>query len=68
MEVALICSYSISSGYDAVQLVQDLKVEIINGNVNAGLDMNNGCIGCMEKLGITVIHAFITNNNRNALG
>ena len=42
-------------GYDAAELIQTLKVEIENGNKTAGLDMNNGTIGCMKELGVTVI-------------
>jgi len=43
-----------NGGYDAAELIQTLKVEIENGNKTAGLDMNNGTIGCMKELGVTV--------------
>ena len=46
-------------GYDSAELVQTLKVEIENGNKTAGLDMNNGTVGCMEELGITVLKLII---------
>jgi T-complex protein 1 subunit beta len=42
-----------NGGYDSADLIQALKVEIINGNKSAGIDMNRGDVGCMEKLGVT---------------
>jgi T-complex protein 1 subunit beta len=41
-----------NGGYDSADLVQRLKYEIAQGNKTAGLDMNNGEIGCMKELGI----------------
>jgi len=42
-----------NGGYDSAELIQELKVEIVGGNKSAGIDMNKGEIGDMEKLGIT---------------
>jgi T-complex protein 1 subunit beta len=42
-----------NGGYDSAELIQALKVEIGSGSKSAGIDMNKGEIGCMEKLGIT---------------
>jgi len=42
-----------NGGYDSAELIQALKVEIVNGSKTAGLDMNKGEIGCMQKLGVT---------------
>ena len=33
--------------------MQNLKVELENGNISAGLDMVTGDIGCMKKMGVT---------------
>jgi T-complex protein 1 subunit beta len=43
-----------NGGYDAAELVQNLKVEIEGGNLQAGLNMNLGIVGDMKELGITV--------------
>ena len=43
-----------NGGYDSTELVQDLKVEIENGNSTAGLNLMEGCVDCMKKLGVTV--------------
>jgi T-complex protein 1 subunit beta len=42
-----------NGGYDSADLIQELKVEIMNGNKSAGIDMNKGEVGDMKKLGIT---------------
>ncbi|KRX06460.1 GroEL-like apical domain [Pseudocohnilembus persalinus] len=42
-----------NGGYDSAELLQNLKVEIVQGNLSAGLDMNQGIIGDMEELGVT---------------
>lgn len=42
-----------NGGYDAPELVQALKVEIAEGQTSAGLDMMNGEVSDMEKLGVT---------------
>lgn len=42
-----------NGGYDAADLVQNLKVEIANGNTEAGLDMQLGKIGNMKELHVT---------------
>jgi len=42
-----------NGGYDSAEVVQELKVELVNGSKNAGIDMNRGEVGDMEKLGIT---------------
>lgn len=45
-----------NGGYDSTELVQDLKVEIEEGNVSAGLNLQEGCVDCMKKLGVTVFY------------
>ena len=42
-----------NGGYDSSELIQELKVEIENGNLTAGLDMYEGTIGDMKKNGVT---------------
>ena len=42
-----------NGGYDATELVTNLAYQIRNGNVTAGLNMNEGIIGNMKELGIT---------------
>eukprot|EP00742_Colponemidia_sp_Colp-10_P000284 GILJ01000320.1.p1 GENE.GILJ01000320.1~~GILJ01000320.1.p1 ORF type:complete len:559 (-),score=131.80 GILJ01000320.1:107-1726(-) len=42
-----------NAGYDAAELVSQLKAAHYTGQVRAGLDMNSGTIGDMEALGIT---------------
>lgn len=42
-----------NGGYDASELVQNLSAAIRKGESAMGLDMNEGTLGSMEKLGIT---------------
>lgn len=42
-----------NAGYDSAQLVSELRAEHTKGNNNMGLDMVEGRIGDMRKLGIT---------------
>lgn len=42
-----------NAGYDSAELVSQLRVEINNGSVSAGVDFITGEIGDMESLGIT---------------
>ncbi len=42
-----------NGGYDSAEIVQALRVEIAKGNKTAGIDINRGDVGDMEKLGIT---------------
>jgi len=42
-----------NGGYDSAELVQNLKVSLLEGNKHAGLNMNGGFIDDMQKLGIT---------------
>jgi len=42
-----------NAGYDSAEIVQALRVEIAGGNKTAGLDMFNGEVGDMGKLGVT---------------
>jgi len=42
-----------NGGYDSSELVQDLKVEIEEGNVTMGLNLFEGKVDCMKTLGIT---------------
>lgn len=41
-----------NGGYDSAELVTRLRVEHHNGNSRAGLDMDQGCVGDMDELGI----------------
>lgn len=41
-----------NGGYDSADIVQNLAYELRHGNPNAGLDMSNGTIGDMHKMGI----------------
>merc|ERR1719428_1035777 len=41
-----------NAGYDAAELVSQLKVAHSTGNAAAGLDMNAGVVGDMAALGI----------------
>lgn len=40
-----------NAGYDASELIAELRAGIAGGD-KAGLDMNNGCVGNMEELGV----------------
>ncbi|CAG0920628.1 unnamed protein product [Notodromas monacha] len=42
-----------NAGYDSAQLVSELRAAHASGDSTAGLDMINGCIGNMKKIGIT---------------
>lgn len=42
-----------NGGYDASELVQNLKSEIYNGNKSAGINMFGGRIDDMQQLGVT---------------
>jgi len=42
-----------NAGYDSAELTQNLKSEIYAGNKTAGLNMYEGKVGDMQKLGVT---------------
>jgi len=42
-----------NGGYDSAELVQNLKVALLEGHKHSGLNMNGGFIDDMQKLGIT---------------
>jgi len=42
-----------NAGYDSSKLVSELKAEHAKGNHFAGLDMDKGCVGNVQELGIT---------------
>jgi T-complex protein 1 subunit beta len=42
-----------NGGLDSAEITQALKVEIVNGSRTAGIDINKGEVGDMQKLGIT---------------
>lgn len=42
-----------NAGYDAAELVSQLRAAHAEGNGVAGLDMDKGCVGDVRKLGIT---------------
>lgn len=54
-----------NAGYDSAELTQNLRSEIYNGNKTAGLNMYEGKVGDMQKLGVTV--SLFVLNFRNAL-
>jgi len=41
-----------NGGYDSSELVSQLRAEHYRGNITAGLDMRNGTVGDVEKLGV----------------
>lgn len=41
-----------NGGYDANELVQNIMYEIRHGAENSGINMNDGTVGDMEKLGV----------------
>lgn len=45
-----------NGGYDAAELITQLRAAHAAGKSNTGLDMNNGTIGDMEELGIMEAH------------
>jgi T-complex protein 1 subunit beta len=42
-----------NAGYDSAELVQNLRSEIFNKNMTAGMNMFKGVVGDMQELGIT---------------
>ncbi|CAD6208053.1 GSCOCG00010327001-RA-CDS [Cotesia congregata] len=42
-----------NAGYDSAQLINELRAAHYSGSSSMGLDMEQGKIGCMKKLGIT---------------
>lgn len=44
-----------NGGYDAAELVQELKVDLENGKLSSGLNMTNGTIGCMKEQKVTEV-------------
>ncbi len=42
-----------NGGYDSAEIVQNLRSEIHNGNLSAGLDMFKGRVEDMKELGVT---------------
>ncbi len=42
-----------NAGYDSAEIVQNMRSEIYNGNVEAGLNMQKGKVDNMRELGIT---------------
>ena len=41
-----------NAGYDSAELVSQLRAAHVDGKSTFGLNMYDGCVGCMEKLGI----------------
>lgn len=41
-----------NAGLDASEIVSDLRAKLVNGKLSSGIDVNKGCIGDMEELGI----------------
>jgi len=41
-----------NGGLDSAEIISQLRAEIHNGNTRAGIDINKGCVGDMEELGI----------------
>lgn len=42
-----------NGGYDAAEVVQNLKSEVFNGKKTSGINMFTGKVDCMQKLGVT---------------
>lgn len=42
-----------NAGYDSSQLVSELRAGHMKGDITLGLNMDEGKVGCMKKLGIT---------------
>lgn len=42
-----------NGGFDAAELVQNLSARVRKGEATLGLDMANGALACMERLGVT---------------
>jgi len=42
-----------NAGYDSAEIVQNLRSEIYNGNISAGLNMFKGVVDDMKTLGVT---------------
>eukprot|EP00347_Sterkiella_histriomuscorum_P011121 403373679 len=42
-----------NAGYDSAEIVQNLRSEIYNGNISAGLNMFKGIVDDMKTLGVT---------------
>ena len=42
-----------NAGYDSAEIVQNLRSEIFNGNLTAGLNMFKGHVDDMKTLGVT---------------
>lgn len=41
-----------NGGYDSSELIQNLLFDLRNAQNTVGLNMNEGTVGCMQKLGI----------------
>ena len=41
-----------NGGYDSSELVQNIIYDIRHGKLSHGMNMEDGPVGCMEKLGI----------------
>jgi len=42
-----------NGGYDAAEIVTELRSSIYNGNTTAGINMFGGTVTCMKELGVT---------------
>ncbi len=42
-----------NAGYDSAEIVQNLRSEIYNGNIEAGLNMQKGIVDNVKELGVT---------------
>jgi len=49
---ALPATIAENGGYDSAEIVANLRAAHANGNIRAGIDMNQGCVGDMTELGI----------------
>jgi T-complex protein 1 subunit beta len=47
---AIICE---NGGYDAAEIITNLRSEIVNGNVTSGINMFGGFVGNMKEMGVT---------------
>ena len=52
MEVYISIYIYIILGYDSAELIQNLKVELETGDKNSGINMMEGKVDSMERLGV----------------
>jgi len=41
-----------NAGLDASEIIADVRSKMLNGDMKSGIDINKGCVGNMEELGV----------------